>query len=41
LIAPIEETLASQPMEALPKPVKPCKPLTRDMLDRARDEGRA
>jgi len=41
LITLIEGALESRPAEALPDPVKLRKPLTQEMLDRARDEGRA
>ena len=41
VIALIEAALQSPPVDALPEPVKLRKPLTQDMLDRAREEGRA
>ena len=41
LIALIENALESRSVEDLPEPVKLRKPLTQDMLDRARKEGRA
>lgn len=41
VIALIEDALRSQPVEELPAAVKLRKPLTQQMLDRARKEGRA
>lgn len=41
LIALIEGVLRSRSVDELPEPVKLRKPLTQDMLDRAREEGRA
>ncbi len=41
LIALIEVALQSRAVEELPEPVKLRKPLTQDMLDGARKEGRA
>ena len=41
LIALIEGALESRSVEALPEPVKLRTPLTQDMLDQARQEGRA
>jgi len=41
LIALIEAALARPSAEELPEPVKLRKPLTQEMLDRAREEGRA
>ena len=41
LIALIEVALARPSSEELPEPVKLRKPLTKEMLDRAREEGRA
>jgi plasmid stability protein len=41
LITLIEDALADRTVEALPEPVKLRKPLTQEMLDRAREEGRA
>lgn len=41
LIALIEVALKSRSVEELPEPVKLRKPITQDMLDRAREAGRA
>jgi plasmid stability protein len=41
LIALIEAALTIRTVDELPEPVKLQQPLTQDMLDRAREEGRA
>lgn len=41
LIALIESALNSRSVQDLPEPVELRKPLTQEMLDRAREEGRA
>lgn len=41
LIALIEDALKNRTIEELPEPVKLRKPLTQDMLDRARETDRA
>jgi plasmid stability protein len=41
LIALIEDAMRAPPADPLPQPVELRRPLTQDMLDRARDEGRA
>ena len=41
LIALIEGALNRRPVAELPEPVKLLKPLTQEILDRARKEGRA
>lgn len=41
VIALIEIALDNRPVRALPAPVELRKPLTQDMLDQARQEGRA
>ena len=41
VIALIEIALDNRPVQALPAPVELRKPLTQDMLDQARQEGRA
>ena len=41
VIALIEAALQSRSVDELPEPVELRRPLTQDMLDRAREEGRA